>query len=241
MNVATLERSPGSTGQALLSRALARFAPPPLLTVSQFADREIVVTSGPLSGTHWQTDFAPYQRGILDAFHEPGVQVVVVMGSQPVGQDGLRGQHRRLPHGATTRARILVVEPTVDPMAKDFARNRLEPVIAASPVAQRRRQQEAREGLEQHHPDEDLPRRVGVDRRGELGGIAGGPGRARFWCSMKSTAIRPELPGEGNTLAIAMKRTTPIGRRRRVLMLSSPTLRDGPIDAWFQRGDQRRF
>ena len=70
----------------LWTRVRAGFAPPPPLTVSAFADAEIVVTSGPLAGTKWQTNFAPYQRGILDAFHEPGVEFVVVMGSAQFGK-----------------------------------------------------------------------------------------------------------------------------------------------------------
>ncbi|MGH7267393.1 MAG: terminase gpA endonuclease subunit, partial [Candidatus Rokuibacteriota bacterium] len=51
----------------------------------------------------------------------------------------------------------------------------------------------------------------------------------------------PELPGEGNTLEVAIKRTLAYLGRRRVLMLSSPTLRGAPIHAWYQRGDQRKF
>ena len=239
MNVATLERSHGSTGQQLLSRALARFAPPPLLTVSQYADREIVVTSGPLSGTHWQTDFAPYQRGILDAFHEPGVQVVVVMGSSQWGKTACAVNIVAY-HMAYDPCGILVIEPTVDPMAKDFARNRLEPVIAAtrslSDVVSKKRAKDSSNTI------------LTKTFRGGSVSIGG----ANSASSLAARAVRllvldeidrypAELPGEGNTLAIALKRTTSYGRRRRVLILSSPTLRDGPIDAWFQRGDQRRF
>src|SRR5262249_5739435 len=51
----------------------------------------------------------------------------------------------------------------------------------------------------------------------------------------------PELPGEGNTIAIALKRTTAYRRRRRVFMTSSPTLEQAPIHVWFLRGDQRRY
>jgi phage terminase large subunit GpA-like protein len=50
-----------------------------------------------------------------------------------------------------------------------------------------------------------------------------------------------ELPGEGNTLAIAMKRTTAYRSRRRIMLLSSPTLAGAPIDVWHKRGDQRRY
>src|SRR3990172_10798582 len=65
----------------VFARIRSGFTPPTKLTISEFSDRELVVTTGPLAGTHWQTSFAPYQRGILDAFHEPGVEYVAVRAS----------------------------------------------------------------------------------------------------------------------------------------------------------------
>jgi phage terminase large subunit GpA-like protein len=224
---------------ALLERVLARFAPPPMLSVSEFSDQEIVVTTGPLAGTHWQTDYAPYQRGILDAFHEPGVQIVVVQGSSQWGKTACAVNVVAY-HIAHDPCTILVVEPTVDPMAKDFARNRLEPIIAASAVLA--------EVVSKKRAKDSSNTILTKTFRGGAIAIGG----ANSAASLASRSVRllvldeidrypPELPGEGNTIAIALKRTTAYGRRRRVLMLSSPTLRDAPIHAWFQRGDQRRF
>jgi phage terminase large subunit GpA-like protein len=239
VNVDTLPASDPVASTALLARVLARFAPPPILAVSQFSDREIVVTSGPLAGTHWQTDYAPYQRGILDAFHEPGVQTVVVMGSSQWGKTACAVNVVAY-HIAHDPCTILVVEPTVDPMAKDFARNRLEPVIAASAILA---------GVVSKKRAKDSSNTI-LTKTFRGGAIA--IGGANSAASLASRSVRllvldeidrypPELPGEGNTIAIALKRTTSYGRRRRVLMLSSPTMRDAPIHAWFQRGDQRRY
>ena len=119
--------------EPVLAKVRAGWAPPPLLTVSEFCDRELVVTTGPLAGTHWQTDFAPYQRGILDAFHAPGVEYVAVRGSSQFGKTSIAVAVVAY-HIAHDPCPILIVEPTVDPMARDFAKNRLDPVIAASPV-----------------------------------------------------------------------------------------------------------
>ena len=238
MNVDVVHGDP-TVAPALLARVLARFAPPPLLTVSQFADHEIIVTTGPLAGTHWQNDFAPYQRGILDAFHEPGVQTVVVMGSSQWGKTACAVVVVAY-HIAHDPCTILVVEPTVDPMAKDFARNRLEPVIAASRILS--------DVVSKKRAKDSSNTVLAKTFRGGAVAIGG----ANSAASLASRAVRllvldeidrypPELPGEGSTIAIAMKRTTSYGRRRRVLILSSPTLRGAPIDAWFERGDQRRF
>lgn len=223
----------------LLRRVVERFAPPPRLTVSQFADREIIVTSGPLAGTHWQTDYAPYQRGILDAFHEPGVQTVVVMGSSQWGKTACAVNVAAY-HIAHDPCTILVVEPTVEPMARDFARNRLEPIIAASrslaDVVSRKRSKDSSNTI------------LEKTFRGGSIAIAG----ANSAASLASRSVRllildeidrypRELPGEGNPIQIALKRTTSYGRRSRRLLLSSPTVTDGPIHSWFQRGDQRRW
>lgn len=228
-----------SVPPALLSRVVARFAPPPRLTVSQFSDQEIVVTSGPLAGTHWQTAYAPYQRGILDAFHEPGVQIVVVMGSSQWGKTQCAVNVVAY-HIAHDPCPILVVEPTVEPMARDFARNRLEPIIGASralaDVVSKKRAKDSSNTV------------LAKTFRG--GSIA--IGGANSAASLASRSVRllvldeidrypPELPGEGATVSIALKRTTAYGRRRRVLITSSPTLRDAPVHAWFERGDQRRY
>jgi phage terminase large subunit GpA-like protein len=228
----------GGTEQ-LLARVRQSYRPPPKLSVSQFADAEIVLTSGPLAGTRWQTDFAPYQRGIMDVFDEPGVQIAAVMGSSQFGKTAMMVNLCAF-HIKHDPCNILVVQPTVDPMAKDFAKNRLDPVIEASPSL----------------------REVVSKKRAKSGGntillkgYRGGAlavGGANSASSLASRAVRllildeidrypPELPGEGSTLAIAMKRTTSFRRRRRIFMVSSPTLQNASIDTWFQRGDQRRF
>ncbi len=73
----------------------------------------------------------PYQEGILDAFFEPGIEIVVLQASSQVGKTSaavvLVAYH--IVHDPCP---ILVVEPTVDPMAKDFSKNRLDPIIQAS-------------------------------------------------------------------------------------------------------------
>lgn len=215
------------------------WAPPPTLTVSQFADQEIILTTGPLAGSHWRTDFAPFQRGILDAVHEPGVETIVVMGSSQWGKTSCAiaicayfMAHEPCP--------ILIVEPTVDPMARDFAKNRLEPIIDASPTL--------RDCVSKKRARDASNTVLAKTFRGGSLSIGG----ANSAASLAARSIRllildeidrypPELPGEGATLAVAIKRTTTYRRRRRIVMLSSPTLKGAPIDSWFQRGDQRYY
>jgi phage terminase large subunit GpA-like protein len=215
------------------------FPPPPDLTISEFADREIIVTTGPLAGTHWQTAFAPYQAGIMNALLEPGVEIVVVCGSAQWGKTACAVCVVAY-HMVHDPSPILVVEPTVDPMAKDFSRNRLKPVIEASPalkarVAKARSRDAANTTLAIQFSGGD----VAIGGANSAASLAA---RSRRLLVLDEVDRYPkELPGEGSTLAIAFKRTQAYRRRRRILMLSSPTLRGGPIDTWFHRGDQRYF
>lgn len=225
--------------QSSLVRVRAGYAPPTRLKVSEFADAHIIVTSGPLAGTKWQTSFAPYQRGIMDAFHEPGVTHVIVKGSSQWGKTAIAVNLVAF-HIAHDPCPIMVVSPTVDPMAKDFAVNRLEPVISATPIL--------RDAVSKKRAKDATNTTLAKTFRGGAISISG----ANSAASLASRAIRvlvldevdrypAELPGEGSTLAIALKRTTTFRGRKRVLMASSPTFEGAPIDAWHQRGDQRRY
>jgi phage terminase large subunit GpA-like protein len=227
------------SAEALLETVTALYAPPSTLTVSEFADRELVVTAGPLAGTHWRTDFTPYLRGILDAFHEPGVEVVVVQAASQVGKTAAAVAVVAY-HMIHDPSPILVVEPTVDPMAEDFSRNRLRPMIEASPTL--------RERVGKRRAKDTSNTTLAISFRGGDVAIGGANSAASLAARSRRVLILdevdrypPELPGEGSTIALAMKRTAAYRHRRRILMLSSPTLRGGTIDTWFQRGDQRRF
>ena len=223
----------------LLDRVRSLWAPPPVLTVSQFCDQELVVTTGPLAGTHWQSEFAPYQKGILNAFDEAGVEEVVVRGSSQFGKTSIAVaivcyhiKHDPCP--------ILIVEPTVDPMAKDFAKNRLDPIIAASPAL--------KECVSKKRAKDSSNTTLAKTFRGGSLSIAG----ANSAASLAARSIRvlmldeidrypAELPGEGSTLSIAVKRTAAYRGRRRIMYLSTPTLKGGPIDARYESGDRRHF
>ena len=62
-------------------------APPPSLTISQWADnyRKLSSESSAEPG-QWNTDRAPYQREIMDAISDPVTEKVIVMASSQVGK-----------------------------------------------------------------------------------------------------------------------------------------------------------
>ena len=230
--------APSTSVMDVMRNVRARWAPQTRLKVSEFSDAEIVVATGPLAGTRWQTDFAPYQRGILDAVHE-GAQFIVVMGSSQWGKTACAVNIVSY-HIAHDPCGIMVVEPTETPMAKDFAKNRLDPTIRSSPALQRavdkRRQ-----------PDASNTTLMKTFRGGFLV-LAGANSAASLAARAVRVLVLDEvdryertLGEEGDTIEIAIKRTNTFKDRKRVIMLSSPTMVDAPIDAWFKRGDRRRY
>jgi len=72
---------------ALFRKIAKIWAPPPKLTVSQWADkyRRLSPESSAEPG-QWNTDRAPYQRGVMDAVTDPDVEEIVVMTSSQVGK-----------------------------------------------------------------------------------------------------------------------------------------------------------
>ncbi len=109
-------------------------APPPLLTVSQWADRyrRLSAESAAEPG-QWNTDRAPYQRAVMDAVNDPAVEDIVVMSSAQVGKTeiilNIIGYYIDY-----DPAPLLVVQPNVKPMGEDFSKDRLATMIRDTPV-----------------------------------------------------------------------------------------------------------
>lgn len=113
-----------------ISRILA---PPPKMTVSEWADsyRFLSKESSSESG-RWNTDRAPYQRGIMDAASDKKVEKVIIMTSAQVGKteilNNIIGYHIDY-----DPAPIMLVVPTVE-LAKSWSKKRLTPMIRDTPA-----------------------------------------------------------------------------------------------------------
>ncbi|MBM7580020.1 phage terminase large subunit family protein [Jeotgalibacillus terrae] len=108
-------------------------APPPDLTVSEWADafRKLSSESSAEPG-QWRTERAPYQKEIMDAFTDPELKKVVVMASAQVGKTEIilntLGYHIDL-----DPAPIMLLQPTLD-LAKNFSKERIAPMLRDTPV-----------------------------------------------------------------------------------------------------------
>lgn len=109
-------------------------SPPPILTVSEWADRyrRLSAESAAEPG-QWNTDRAPYQREIMDAVNDPTCEHIIIMSSAQVGKTeiilNIIGYYIDY-----DPAPILIVQPTVKPMAEDFSKDRLAAMIRDTPA-----------------------------------------------------------------------------------------------------------
>ncbi len=117
----------------LVRSAVKVVAPPPDLTVSQWADRERRLSSeSSAEPGRWKTNRAPYQREIMDAMNDPATETIVVMSSAQVGKTeillNIIGYYID-----QDPAPILLLQPTLE-MAEAFSKDRLAPMLRDTPA-----------------------------------------------------------------------------------------------------------
>jgi phage terminase large subunit GpA-like protein len=119
----------------LFQRIFAVLAPPPDMTISEWADeyRRLSSESSAEPG-RWRTSKAPYQREIMDAISDIRIRKIVVMSAAQVGKTdgfilnpiGYYMQYDPSP--------IMVMQPNVQPMAESFSKDRLSPMLRDTPA-----------------------------------------------------------------------------------------------------------
>ena len=73
--------------RAIVKKAFKIWKSPPKLTISQWADEKRYLSAeASAEPGKYKTDRAEYQRGIMDAFSDPLVELIVVMSSAQVGK-----------------------------------------------------------------------------------------------------------------------------------------------------------
>src|SRR5690349_19600499 len=125
--------NPVDTVLSLTRRVAQRVAPPPKLTISEWADRERVLSSeSSAEPGRWNTDRAPYQRGIMDTIIEPLIETVVCMMSAQVGKtEFLLNTIGYFIHQDPSP--IMLLQPTLG-LAEAFSKDRLAPMLRDTPA-----------------------------------------------------------------------------------------------------------
>ena len=117
----------------LFKKVVKIMEPPPLLKVSEWADRyrKLSAESSAEPG-QWRTERTPYLREIMDSVNDPQVETVVIMSSAQVGKTELI-QNIIGYHIDYDPAPILLLMPTLD-LAQTYSKKRLAPMIRDTPA-----------------------------------------------------------------------------------------------------------
>lgn len=223
----------------MLRKAASLSAPPPNLTISQWADRYRYLSSeSSAEPGKWNTDRAPYQREMMDAMSDSRAEMVVIMSSAQIGKteivNNVIGFHIQL-----DPAPILLLQPTLE-MAEAWSKDRFAPML---------RDTQSMHGLVKDPRSRDSGNTL-LHKRFPGGHIT--MAGANSPASLASRPIRlvlcdevdryPISAGtEGDPVSLAKKRTTTFWNRK-VLLTSTPTIKGASrIESAFEHSDQRRF
>lgn len=225
--------------QALEAARRRHLAPPPKLTVSEWADQHRMVSSYSAEPGPWRTDRTPYLREIMDSFNDPSVNLVVFMKPARIGgtEAGLNIVGYFIDQDPSP---ILIVQPTVDD-AKDFSKEQLAPMLADTPALAAKisdpRSRDAKNTVQAKVFAGGMVALVGANSP------RGFRRRTSRILDLEEIDGYPASAGtEGDQIKLAIRRTATFGHRRKVYLNSTPTLKGlSRIEDYFSRSDQRRY
>jgi phage terminase large subunit GpA-like protein len=215
--------------------------PDAALTVSEWADRNRILSPRDSAEPgRYRTDRTPYMREIMDALsptHSP--RRVVFMKSAQVGATtagsnfiGYVVHHAPGP--------MLAVQPTVE-LAKRFSRQRLDPLIAESPVLRERVKPARSRDAGNTVLSKEFPAGLLIITGANSAvGLRSMPARYLFLDEVD--AYPPSADEEGDPVALAEARTRTFSWRAKAFLASTPTIRGlSRIEREYEASDQRRY
>jgi phage terminase large subunit GpA-like protein len=215
-----------------------RLAPPPRLTIAEWADAyRVLPPEGSAEPGRWRTSRTPYLRAVMEAITDRRVETVVVMASSQVGKTELLlntlGYFMHLDPCAA-----MLLEPTLE-IAAAVSKDRLMPMLRVTPALR---------GL--IGPARAHDRSNSLLHKSFPGGhvtLAG----ANSPASLASRPIRvlladevdrwPTSSTEGDPLALAHVRTRTFSRRK-IIITSSPTIKGASrVEDWYAISNQQVY
>ena len=208
----------------LTERERRALLPPEGITVSEWADRyRVLVSRTSKEPGPWRTERTPYLRQIMDSFCDPDVEEIVLCAAAQVGKtEAIFNMLGYAIHQDPGPA--LVVYPTQD-IAEGVSRNRIQPMIDASPALRERKSPSAFEFQLLEMKFDTMTLYLGWSNSPAV--LSSRPIRYLF---LDEVDKYPPFSGkEADPIALAKKRTTTYQSFRKVVYVSTPTLEEGNI------------
>lgn len=231
-----------SSSASLIGAWSSVAAPPPALTVSQWADlRRRLPARSAARGGRWRTASVQYLAGIMDAVHEVGVDTIAVRKSHQCG--GSEALHNILGyHIEYDPCAMLLVHPT-ESVAEAWSKERLADMLRSTPELNAAVYDKRQSGVDVDG-ESTLTLKMFAGGYLALGG-ANTPNTFARWSvrlAMGDDVDRfpPVVGDEGDPADLLQNRTTSFYDALSIFV-STPTLKHGRIDTLYERSDQRRY
>ena len=213
--------------------------PPPELTISDWADQNRRLSSeASAEPGQWRTSRAEYQRGIMEAISDAGVEIVVIMSSSQIGKSecllNCVGYHVD-----QDPAPIMVVMPT-ERDAETWSKDRFSPMARDTPcLTGKIADPKSRDGnnkiLHKRFPGGHLTI-VGANAPS---GLASRPIRLLMCDEVDRYPF--SAGAEGDPVNLAKKRTVTFWNRK-IVLVSTPTNKGASrIETAYEESDQRQY
>ncbi len=214
--------------------------PEPQIPVAIWADSHRMLPDTAAEPGRWRTSRTPYLREIMDALStgNPSERVVMMKGAQTGGTEAGLNWLGYIIHNAP--GLVMLVQPSLDMVRRNTV-TRIDPLIASSPVLRDRvatpRSRDAGNSLfRKSFPGGQL---VMTGANSAIG-LRSTPVRYLFLDEVDG--YPGDADGEGDPVALAIQRTATFKGRRKILMVSTPTLKGfSRIEAAFEESDQRYY
>jgi phage terminase large subunit GpA-like protein len=222
-----------------VKKALETLRPPPELTISDWADQNRRLSSeASAEPGQWRTSRAEYQRGIMEAISDAGVEMVVIMSSSQVGKTEMLNNSVGY-HIDQDPAPIMVVMPT-ERDAETWSKDRFSPMARDTPcLTGKIADPKSRDGnnkiLHKRFPGGHLTI-VGANAPS---GLASRPIRLLMCDEVDRYPF--SAGAEGDPVNLAKKRTVTFWNRK-IVLVSTPTNKGASrIETAYEESDQRQY
>lgn len=215
--------------------------PDPDHTVTSWAEENVILSSASAAEPGpYRVSRTPYARQIQDCLspHYPANRVVFIKGTQIGGtQIGLNAIGYYIAHSPCP---IMFIQKTVDAV-KRVSKQRIAPMIAESKtlrdkVADARSRDSGNTMLQKDFPGGTLV----MTGANSAVGLRSMP--ARFLFPDEVDSYEAEAEDEGDPIKLAERRTQTFGHRRKIFLVSTPTVKGrSRIEAEYEASDQRMY
>ena len=227
--------------EALLRAWGGGLKPDPLLTVSEWADRYRMLSSRAAAEPgRYRTKRTPYMKEIMDALSpgHPAQRVVFMKAAQVGATEAGNCFLGFIIHQAPGPA--LAVQPTVE-LAKRNSRQRIDPLIEESPALRDKvKPARSRDAGNTMLSKEFAGGILIMTGANSAVGLRSTPARYIFLDEVD--AYPASADEEGDPVSLAEARSLTFAHRRKVFLVSTPTIRGlSRIEREYEASDQRRY